>query len=243
MSRRTLLAALLLGTTAFAAGPLAGQPRAASPAAPRFGILAGLSSATFDFESTDTEFVADSPDRRRGFTGGVYLAVPLGTSGVALRPELLYTQKGATQRFSSVDEFGSLDLRGTTALSYLEAPVLVQYTVPTPGGLHPQFYAGPAFGLRTGCRYRYVAVVDGETQRGSGSCDDVTADGGFRRFDLGGTVGGALAFAVGGQALTAGVRYTHGFSNITTGVAAEDGSARNRAFAVYGSLELPVGRR
>lgn len=238
MHPRTLAAALLL-----AAAPLGAQlPAAPRPAtdAPRFGVLAGLSSATLDINDADAEGI--SPDRRNGFAGGVYLTLPLRASGFAVRPELLYAQKGASLRASFTDVEGSFDIRATTRLSYLELPLLLQFTVPTTGGLRPQLYAGPALALRTGCRVSGSVTFDGQTQTLNSDCDDEDGLGGegvgFRRFDAGAAVGGALAFDVGGRGLTLGARYTHGLA-----VVAEDPSARNRAVTLYGSLELPVARR
>jgi len=232
---------VLLAVLALASAPLTAQTPAPA-SAPRVGVLGGLNSATLTGEELlDEEGTAI--DRRNGFVGGLYLTLPLRTPGLTFRPELLYAQKGASANVSFTDEGSTFDLRGTVALSYLELPLLLQYTVPTAGGLRPQLYAGPAMSLRTACRVRIRTSFGGESAGQSANCDEAGgADedvASVRRFDAGGVVGGALAFAVGGQALAVGARYTHGFVRL-----ADDGeSPRNRAFAVYGSLQLPAARR
>lgn len=236
MPLRPLAAALLLGAT-----PLAAQGRAAAAPAARFGLLAGLNSATLAGENALVD--GGKLDRHTGFVGGVYLEVPLGASGLAFRPELLYAQKGVRYRMSSFDPQFPLDLRATVRLSYVEAPLLLQYTVPTAGRLRPQLYGGPALAVRTGCRFVVRVEADTPAETTSIDCDNpglaVGADGpGFRRLDVGGVVGGALAFGAGGRALTVGARYTHGLRRI-----AANAPLRNRAFAVYASLELPIRRR
>lgn len=242
-----VLAALALSAAPLAAQPLAAQPLAAPAptAAPRVGLLAGLNSATLTGEAFSDD--GGAIDRRNGFVGGVSLTLPLRGAGLAFRPELLYAQKGASASVALVEDGSAFDLRGTVALSYLELPLLVQYTVPTAGGLRPHLYAGPALALRTACRVRLRASFDGMSASESAACDDGGGAGGaldaepadVRRFDAGGVVGGALAFAVGGRVLAVGARYTHGFVRLSDIADAP----RNRAVAVYGSVELPVARR
>lgn len=230
-----------LAALALTAAPLAAQTPAPAPT-PRFGILAGLNSATLTAEDL-LEEPGTGIDRRNGFAGGVYLTLPVGASGLSFRPELLYAQRGATASTSFTDEGSTFELDAAFALSYLELPLLLQYAVPTAGGLRPQLYAGVAPALRTSCRLRVRASFAGESESQTTNCDDadeITEESpDVRRFDVGGVAGGALAFDVGGRALTVGARYTHGFLRLAT-----DGeSPRNRAVAVYGSLEFSAARR
>lgn len=242
MSLRTLTAALLLGAT-----PLAAQVRAAPAApAPRFGVLAGLNSTTLAGTNFFVGDYGSTQDRRNGFAGGVYLTLPLGASDWAFRPEVLYYQAGARYRTtfhppSAMDVINNVTARADLRLSYVQVPLLLQYSLPAGGGIHPQLYGGVAPAVRTSCKLAYRL-------RGAGTnpfdetrdCDDlgdiVLGDTpALRRFDAGCLVGGALALDAGGRALTVGARYTHGLRGI-----AEDASVANRAFTLYGSLEFPV---
>jgi hypothetical protein len=227
--------------------PAAAAAQVAPATTPTFGILAGYNSATLDGENFFDEGSA-TQSRRNGLTGGLYLTFPLGASGLAFRPEVLYSQKGVryASTFQAPPSTGvpsSLAARADVRLSYVEAPLLLQYTVPTSGGLRPQLYAGVAPALRTSCEVGIRVAGLGTTFNERSDCDDLGElleedTPAFRRFDVGGVVGGALAFGVGGRALTVGVRYTHGFLTLTD----DSDSPKNRAIGVYGSIELPLAR-
>jgi hypothetical protein len=233
LPRPALLAALMVG-----AARLAAQPAATTAAVPTFGVLAGVGSATLGGDDVE------SPGRRTGFAGGVAVTRPFGAGGLALRPELLYVQKGARQR----EAFGGDFVDARLDLTYLELPVLLQYTVPTVGRVRPQLYAGPAAALRVGCRVRLRARFEGETLDAAAACEDAGSLGGdeeglegggdVRRFDVGAVVGGALTFPLGSRSAAVGVRYTHGLATVASGA-----DARNRAVLVYGAVEFPVVRR
>lgn len=230
MHPRTLAAALTLGVTSLAA-----QVGAAAVPAPRLGFLAGLNSATLVGEPTLNE--GETLDRRNGAAGGVYLALPLGATGLAFRPELLYVQKGVRSHVATPSPY-AVDVRATIRLSYAEAPLLLQYTVPTAGRLRPQFYFGPAIALRTGCQLVARVEADTPAETSNVACDDLGAvlaedAPSFRRVDVGGVAGGALAFDLGDRALTVGARYTHGLRSITRDP--RSGTGRSRCTAVSSS--------
>ncbi len=239
----------LLTAAALVGAPLAAQPptQSAVPAL-RYGILAGLSSATLNFgDALDGEGEAADFDfgRRNGLLAGAYLAVPVGAGSFALRPELLYVQKGGSFSTSfELDDATAADLDATIRLTYVELPLLLEYTVPTRGGVRPQLYVGPALAVRTGCRVGFRIAGGGESFSESSGCDgdDDEAAGletaGPRRFDVAAVVGGALAFRAGGQTLTVGARYTHGFFELS-----DESGLRNRAVAVHAGFEFPVARR
>ncbi len=54
---------------------------------------------------------------------------------------------------------------------------------------------------------------------------------------MSGVAGGQLGFDLGGQRVAVGARYTLGFTKLSP-----DADTKNRAFAVYGSVEFPFGR-
>lgn len=232
----------------------AATPSAATPA-PHFGILGGLNSATIGGSAallTDDDGADVSKSRRNGVAAGVYFTLPFGTSGLALRPELLFAQKGARYNASvaippSQGVAGTVTGRGDVRLSYVEVPLLLQFTAPTASRLRPQLYAGAAPAARLSCRFALRVSGLGQSLTESDDCENIPGviEGddtrlNVRRFDVGGVVGGALGFDVGGRALTVGVRYTHGLLAVFD----EDGASdtKNRTLGVYGSIEFPFGR-
>jgi hypothetical protein len=215
----TAAAALVAGAPALSAQTPAPRPTV-------FGVLAGLNSSTVSVEDSDD----DDAGRRNGFGGGAYLTFGL-TPLFGLRTELLYSMKGAT----APGEDGDPEL--TVKLDYVELPILLQLEPATASPVRPRFYAGPAVAGRVRCRLS--AEVDGEDF--STDCREPDGDNEnlFKTVDFSGVVGGELAFGVGGRALAVGVRYTHGFTNISD---VSGTTIRNRVIGFYGALELPFGR-
>jgi hypothetical protein len=215
---------LPLGTILLASAlllPSAVEAQGASASPLRFGILAGVNSATLGGDAT----ADDDIDRRTAMLGGVYLVKPL-RGGLAFRPELLLSQRGA-EGSTIGDEEEATEI--SFKLTYLDLPLLLQYEGTGAGSLRPHVYAGPSFGYKTGC------TLEGKegSVTVSFDCDD---DFDIESFDGAGIVGGGIGFPLGGLNATVGARYQHGFSNLTS-----DEKVRNRVFSLYGSLEF--GRR
>lgn len=188
---------------------------------PHVGIMAGINSSTFGGSDVD------SPDHRTGFLGGLYATLPVGIPSFALRPELLYSQKGV----KNTDQ----GLSATIKLDYIEVPVLFQVAIPAGPGIRPLVYAGPSFAFKASCR---VEASQGGQSLSSGCTNpDADIELGVKSFDVGGVVGGQLNFGLAGRAVGVGVRYTYGFTDLT-----DNGSVKNRVLSVYGALELPFGR-
>ncbi len=96
----------------------------------RFGLKAGLSAANFA--------KSDFQDRkgRVGFVGGGFAKIPVSKSGqVSLRPELLFTMKGATVNRDSISDV-------SFKLNYLELPVSLDLNVFAIFNLHAGLQAG-----------------------------------------------------------------------------------------------------
>ena len=217
---------LLTAAAALVAGAPALRAQTAAPRPLVFGVLAGLNSSTVDVEDED-----DAADRRTGFGGGAYLTFGL-TPLFGLRTELLYSMKGAT----APGEDGDPEV--TVKLDYLEVPFLLQLEPATSSGLRPRFYAGPAVAARVRCRLSAELAggeVSTECQEPDGDRENL-----FKTVDFSGVVGGELAFGVGGRALAVGVRYTHGFADVSD---VAGNTIRNRVVGVYGALEFPLGGR
>ena len=229
-------AAALLAPALVLAAPAAAHAQLPSlaSAGPRAGILAGLSSATFGGDDTQLESGSGVDKKRRnGVVAGAYLTFPLVPGlPVAIRPELLYAQKGVRLTGTyDVQDVANLPpalvtATSTAKLDYLELPVLLQLTVPNTAGLRPSLYAGPSVAYRLRCR---LQTEFSGTSTSSG-CDDSGLD---RKFDASGVFGGQLGFGLGGQAIAVGARYTLGLTKL-----AKDSDVKNRAFAVYGAIEF-----
>ncbi len=95
----------------------------------------------------------------------------------AFRPEILYTQKGAKHSFwqwQIIEE--------TVKLSYLEIPILIKITEPTPGMFKPNLFVGPYFGYNLIARRR--TEIDGQLE------EEVDIDEDTKDLDLGIILGG-----------------------------------------------------
>ena len=225
--QRRLVAVLLAAAAAGLARESAAQPGAPLPA-PRFGILAGLNSATLGGDDVGD----DDNDRRTGLVAGVYLKLPLGTV-LSVQPELLYSMKGAAA--------GSGDDAAALNTDYFELPVLLRADLPTGTAVRPYLFVGPTFSLRTRCELE----ADGGGFQASVDCDDLAAEQPqedtpeFKKFDLGVALGGGVTVGMGtASALNFGVRYTHGTSSII-----DPGDVKNRVLSFTVGLEIPFGRR
>lgn len=208
---------------AIAAGALPGLAWAqASSADPvRFGVLAGFNSSTVGGKD------AEDPDRRTGFVGGISLLLPFG-GGWGIRPEVLYSQKGAKYPLGSEEGFPG---KATVKLDYIDVPVLLQYEARTEGGIRPQVYAGPSVGFKARCK------VEGSAGGASVSMDCGDADVDIKSADFAGVVGGGLAFPVGDHFAAVGVRYQHGFTDLTS-----DATVKNRVISVYAGFDFSMKR-
>jgi Outer membrane protein beta-barrel domain len=135
-------AAVLCAATAMAAGSASAQGLS-------YGVKAGvvLADLAVDGSAEPAPF-----DFRVGLVAGGFVTWPLG-SRLALQPEVLFAQKGA-----SFDQGGGT---GTEKLDYLDVPVLVSYRLFGAPGRHVSVLAGPSFGLRL--RARSSASFGGDT--------------------------------------------------------------------------------
>lgn len=117
------------------------------------------------------------------------LALDFRAKVIGIQPEVLYVQKGV--------EFDGSPSSSSNApqLSYIEVPVLLKLTIPTPG-VHPMIYAGPSVMFRLTCSF---AGVDCKSQ--------------FSSTDYGAVFGGGIRIG-GDHGLTLEGRYTWGLKDI-----------------------------
>lgn len=213
---RSYLAALSLSMLAVAAtAPVHAQGMTVPK--PTFGVLAGI-----DFATLGGSDVQDAGSRT-GLTIGGYATFHIDRRW-GIEPELLFSQKGATET-SGGDKL-------TLKMNYIEIPVLARFDLPTTGQVHPFFLAGPTLSFQTTC--------DAEESSGSSSvsasCDDINqaSPGSFSKktFDLGTTFGAGVVFPAGKKMnLSVGLRYTLGLIDTF-----DNADAKNRTWALVAGL-------
>jgi hypothetical protein len=167
------------------------------------GVHSGLHFATFG--GPDIEDVK----RLLTTTGGLYIVKPLSSS-ISLRPEVLFSPKGAKASLEGLD--------ASIRLTYVDVPVLLQFEPRGNPGVRPLLHAGGAFAYNFGCSVK-AQVEGGESQ--TIKCNE----GDFfepASTELSAIVGGGLSFPINGRRLTVGGRYQHGFTEI-----AKDGGIRS----------------
>lgn len=137
----------------------------------RFGIKAGANLMTLgklNFLGSDYDF-----KYKPGFQAGVYMDLPLG-NGVALMPEVLFSQKGG-----KIDEtVGGNRGEINSTVSYIDVPVLIGFR-PSAG---LSVFVGPQASFLVD--QRSEIFVNG-AQRG----DDITTKENMRKSIAGGVVG------------------------------------------------------
>jgi hypothetical protein len=150
------------------------------------GVEGGANFANFIGSSVSANSLTGS---RLGLVGGGFLELNFGNS-FAIRPELLYSQKG-----------GKDTSNNTYQLDYVEVPVLVKLSLGTPG-INPGILLGPSFSWNT------VAQVASSNGGASQAIQNVDTS------DIGFIIGAELDidkfFATG--------RYELGFNNIVNAV-------------------------
>jgi hypothetical protein len=194
-----------------------------SQSSPRIGVIAGANLATI------SGGYFPKASNRTGFAGGLMAVLPVSPS-FAIQPELMFTMKGAYS-----DSGGA---SATAKMYYIELPVLTRFDITTSASVKPFVYGGPEFAYRTSCTIEGHYAPEGSRTVG---CDSLARQGGkaspgvkYRRTDVGGIVGGGLAFDVGGRTMTVGVRYDVGLVNFFN----RNGS-KNRVWSFMVTLEWP----
>ena len=177
-----------------------------------FGVRAGLNVADVSntFEDVDDFGVDAQP--RLGFVGGVFAEVPLSPS-FAVRPEVLYSQKGARAEFNDSD--GDLTLK----IDYLEIPVLARFGVPVSPTLGLGLLVGPAVA------FKLNESIDGFDDRDEDVVDAVDY----------GVVAGA---EVGSGQFFVDLRYTFGLASVAAELDESEDTPRNGVFSVSGTFKF-----
>ena len=212
---RTLAAVSLALLTAAAATGAHAQGMTAPK--PTFGVLAGINVATLGGSD------AQNAGSRTGLAIGGSATFHI-TNQFGIEPELLFSQKGASETINAT--------QATLKLDYIEIPVLARYDVSTRGPAHPFFLAGPALAFEVSCN----AEVSNGGQSASESCDNLNQqlEGGLSKksFDFGGQLGAGVVFPAGKKMnLSVSVRYTLGFVDTF-----DNADAKNRNWSFLAGL-------
>jgi hypothetical protein len=131
MRLKTILMGLVLTMAALA--PAAWAQGLPTPPV-QFGLEAGANFSNFIGDSAS---IGTLTDKRLGFIGGGYLSINLSPS-FAIRPEVLYEQKGAAVTGTST----------SAELDYIEVPVLLKIGLGTPI-ISPNILLGASVGWNT----------------------------------------------------------------------------------------------
>jgi len=201
----SLLAALALAT------PVAARAQLPLPH-PSFGFIGALNLATFGGSDVS------NATNKVGFSVGGFVRLPMSPMW-SFQPELEYAGKGVKASGPGGSE--------TYHLNYLEMPLLFRVAAPsTPAG---QLFGeiGPALAVKVDCT---ISASSGGLSV-STSCANGGAD--IKSFDVGAMVGAGYEFPMGSHALSLGVRYNYGLTEIATGF-----NVKNRNLQFVAGLRL-----
>ena len=180
----------------------------------RVGFYGGASISTLGGQD------ADDPGSRTAAQGGGFVVIPLSRV-VSVRPGVAFVQKGAEEEFQGVT--------ARLALSYLELPVLVQFTIPSDVSVAAYAIAGPVFGLEFLCDFE----VESQQGAASAECGSPLLQGAFptKSADVSILFGGGVILAPQNRAsFLAQITYEVGVSSIDDSTPAFD--VKNRAFGL-----------
>jgi hypothetical protein len=157
-----------------------------------FGIKGGGNLANFYGDAVG------NVDAKLRAIGGAYLKFQFNEV-LGFQPEVLYAQKGAkqTELINVGGSFGTIE--GEWQYDYIEIPLLLDFSVPTEGGMTPHFYAGPTISLLASAK----AVGNG----GEADLKDYT-----KSTDFSLTVGGGINIGSGPTKFVLDLRYVMGLS-------------------------------
>jgi hypothetical protein len=103
----------------------------------QFGITGGLSLGNFN-GSDAAAGTGETKKMRMGFAGGLFADFDVSPS-FAIRPQVLYVQKGAKYEEAGFSTKYKVD--------YIEVPVLLKWVPKMEGKMQPTIFAGPFLGL------------------------------------------------------------------------------------------------
>jgi hypothetical protein len=176
----------------------------------RFGIKAGVNLAKLRPSDDDNQY---STNLKTTFGGGAFVNIPLGTGGVAVQPEVLYSRQGS--KITQTTTVGTSTTTNTYEqdLGYITVPVMLQWK--STGGFYVE--TGPQAGFLIAAQ-----------QEGPGTDND---------FSWGAGVGFLSRVGLG-----IGARYNHGFTNVLDNDGDNNPSIRNSVVNLYLSWSFGAGK-
>jgi hypothetical protein len=169
---------------------------------PSFGVKAGLILAKLKANDFPSGSEPDVSNKKSAF-GGVFMNAPLGTGGLAIQPELLYSRQGGKFTQTTTVGTSTQTLEYDEDLTYVTLPLMVQWK--TTGGVFVE--TGPQAG------YLVKAKQDGPGNT------EMSNKSSFDKFDL--SWGAGLGY-LSKMGLGIGARYNFGLTNTL-----EDGGGNN----------------
>ncbi len=187
-----------------------------------FGVKGGVSLSQVQADLFDT-------DNRTGFVGGVYGGFDLSPM-LGVQPELLFVRKGA-KLFSTDVTIGGItfgNVGSTLDVDYVEIPVLLRLSAPSPGPIDLRLLAGPVASFKMTEKISTTGLIG------------VTLDSDqVKTSDFGLAFGAVAAIRNGSMKVVAEGRYTLGLSNISD--LPFGGDVKNGAIYATLGLEFPIG--
>lgn len=214
MKRISILVALIL--LAFSVCAVAQEATASKMA---FGIQGGLGFGNASGDSAKAG-PGETKKMRMGFLGGAFVEFKLG-SQFALRPELMYVQKGVKYEADAGSE------KLTAKVDYLEVPILFAWAPEMQGKMQAQVFAGPYVAMLMGAKWK------GEGFTGADSIFNTEEDvkDSTKSIDFGLTFGAGFGYKVSPKGeLFFNVRYDYGMTKIDDH--AEPADTKSNLFAV-----------
>jgi len=162
-----------------------------------FGVKGGLVMTNVTGIPEEWE---DAQSYRTNFSGGVFLNYAFDEA-LSIQPELLYVPKGVKGTLYD----GFMDVDVTPSIDFIEIPLLLKFTVPTEGKVHPCIFAGPSLGFVTSSKLK----INLGWLSSSVDMSDFT-----NGTDFGVVAGAGIGYDTRYGLLSIEARFQRGFSNI-----------------------------
>jgi len=169
-----------------------------------FGVKAGVNMSKLRPNDVPSG-VEISTNMKTSFGGGFFVNIPLGTSGLAFQPELLFNGQGSKMNVTTNVLGVSNSVKYEQDLRYLSVPMMLQFK--SAGGFYGEL--GPQLSYLLDAR-----------QDGPGD-ENVENEKNFENFEFSGGAGIGYVSAMG---LGIGARYNHGLTNVLDNESSTSGS-------------------
>jgi hypothetical protein len=200
------------------------------------GLRAGTTVSSFQGNTgAITRGGALEAERRHGLHVSGFVSIPLNEV-LALRPELMYVQKGAsvddTRAFGTSTD-GPIAVREAYRFSYLQLPLLLEVRIPTGGAFQTHLVLGPSIG----------ANLQATIERNEDVVTEAIPESEVHAFEVGFTTGFEFGYRVGeAGTATLGAHYDLGINQVIMDDAAAARKGKEAEFR-NGALTLSVGYR